>query len=93
MQTICFTLSALTLENVQNKCESESINSMNKMTPDDLAAFTRKQNYTFKVFFSGKLRNDFMDEFNAFQEEVANDLIAASDLKEARQLLKNIMAT
>lgn len=63
----------------------------NKMTPDELAAFTRKQNYTFKVFTSGKLLGDFMAEFNAFQDEVSEATLNASELKEARAILKNIM--
>jgi hypothetical protein len=63
-----------------------------KMTPDQLAEFCSNQNRTFKVYLSGSDLECFMAEFNAMQETLADDMLAATELSEARAVLARIMA-
>ena len=63
-----------------------------KMNPDELREFCNAQNRTYKVYFSGAALEAFMEEFNSFQETVANEMLAATEFKEANEVIAKIMA-
>ena len=63
-----------------------------KMTPAELARFCSEQNRTFKVEFTGEALEAFMADFNAFQQEAADEILMATGLKDAKKVLKRIMA-
>ena len=63
-----------------------------KMTPEQLAVFCSEQNRTYKVEFTGDALQAFMEDFNSFREEAADEILEASGLKEARAALAKIMA-
>ena len=63
-----------------------------KMTPAQLAVFCANQNTTYKVEFTGGALKAFMEDFNEFQAEAADEMLMTSGLKEARKVLKRIMS-
>jgi hypothetical protein len=63
-----------------------------KKTPEELARFCEEQNRTYKVEFTGEALQAFMKDFNDFQQEAADEMLMATELKDARKVLKRIMA-
>jgi hypothetical protein len=63
-----------------------------KMTPEQLAEFCNDQNRTYKVEFTGGALQAFMADFNSFREEAADEILEASEYKEAREVLTHIMS-
>jgi hypothetical protein len=66
--------------------------SHDKMTPEELARFCQAQNATYKVEFVGGALDAFMKDFNDFQAEAADEMLMGTGLKDARKVLKRIMA-
>jgi hypothetical protein len=58
-----------------------------KMTPEELARFCSEQNRTYKVELDA-----FMKDFNDFQQEAADEILMATGLKDAKKVLRRIMA-
>lgn len=63
-----------------------------KMTPEQIRALCNEQNRTYKVEFTGEALEAFMADFNAFQQEAADEILMATGLKDAKKVLKKIMA-
>lgn len=63
-----------------------------KMTPDELTKFLAQNSYTFVSIIKAAELDRFLAEFCEMQEEAAEYVLEASELKEARAVIARIMS-
>jgi hypothetical protein len=61
------------------------------MADTDIHTFIKNQNSNCKVTFTGKSRFDFMQDFNDFQQEALDDVLADSNYAEAKEIIARFM--
>jgi hypothetical protein len=61
-----------------------------KMTPEQIMEFCAAQNRTYKAEFTGAALDAFMADFNAFREEAAEEMLEATGLAAAKEVLDRI---